>query len=414
MKKLPRLLSVLALCVLPSTARADVSLVDKDNGTLTVGGYARAALMVQDSNRLGLSDLINPDPVGGQSVGVVRLEWSSSIGERVTLDMHQRLAWRTPQLSGLAAQLGLSATEEPERSVDLSTNIVSTESLLLSHDIDRLAARIYLNRADLYLGRQAITWGNALVLPSTDLWSRFAQFELDTTEKPGVDGLRVLAGASSSTELEFVVIDRGSVDDLSGGVRATVYLDRSDVYVYAAKHWDALGVGGGFARDLETVSLRLDVHQPIPLAYDERDVAPLPRATLGVDHFRSKWNISGELHYNGAGAADSDEYVQNALGSPEYERGEVQLLGNVYAGVLWGYRPVEPLAFSLLGLVNVLDPSAVIAPSMMWTPMQDVELGIGGYIPVGAPPDTSGLLPQARSEFGNLPNSVYFQMAAYY
>ncbi|MFT6397583.1 MAG: hypothetical protein ACJAYU_002337 [Bradymonadia bacterium] len=404
----------LALVAVPSAAFADVSLLDKNNGTLTVGGYARTALMVQDSHRLGLSELINPEPTSGQSVGVVRLEWTSSIGERVTLDIHQRLSWRTPQTSGLAAQLGLGATAEPVRTVDLSTNIVSDESLLLAHDIDRLAARLYLNRVDLYIGRQAITWGNALMLPSTDLWSRFAQFELDTTEKPGVDAVRALAGVSDSTELEFVIVDRGAAEDVSGGVRATVYLDRSDVYVYAAKHWDALGVGGGFARDLDTVSLRLDVHQPVPLAFDERDTAPLPRATLGVDHFRSKWNVSGELHFNGAGAGDSDEYVQSAIESPEYERGEIQLLGTAYAGILWGYRPVEPISFSLLGLVNLLDPSAVLAPSMMWTPMQDVELGIGGYIPIGAAPNTSGLLPQARSEFGNLPNSVYFQMAAYY
>ena len=410
-----RWLATLAILTASGAAHADVSLVDKENGTLTLGGYARSVLMVQDTHRLDLPELIDPDQTSGLAAGILRMEWTSRIGDRLTLDAHHRLAWRAPQTGGIAAQTGLGVTAEPVRTVDLSTNLVSNETMLLSHDIDRLAARIYLNNADLYLGRQAISWGNALLLPSTDLWSRFGQFELDTTEKPGVDAARVLVGVSNSTELEFVLVDRGSVEDLSMGVRGTLYLDRSDVYALAAKNWHALNFGGGFARDFDTVSLRGDALLPFAITgLSNEEGFGGPRMTLGIDHFRTKWNVSGELHYNGAGAMDPDDYVENAVDNRVYNNSEVQLLGRVYAGLLFGVKPVEPFSFTLMTLTNVLDPSAVFAPAATWTPMQDVELSVGGYVPVGRPPVTEAILPNARSEFGSLPVSGYFQMAAYY
>lgn len=415
-----RWLAALVTLTVTSAAHADVSLVDKDNGTLTLGGYARTALMVEDAHRLELPDAVLPRATSGVGAGVLRLEWTAGFGERVVLDAHQRLAWRTPQSSGIAAAAGLGVTQAPDRTVDMSYDIVGEESLLLQHDIDRLALRFYAERADIYVGRQAISWGRALMLPSTDVWSRFGQFELDTTEKPGVDSVRVLTAPWDNAELEFVVVDRASdfdccpFWDLSGGVRASLYLDRSDVYLFAAKNWNALNFGGGFARDFETVSLRLDALMPWSIPELGREVEALPRATVGVDHFRTKWSISGELHYNGAGAFDVDDYAARLAGAPEYSRGEVQLLGVLYAGLLFGYRPVEPFALNLVTLANLTDGSLVAAPSASWAPMQDVELSLGGYVPFGEPPSTEAILPQARSEFGSLPVTGYFEMAVFY
>ena len=391
--------------------------MDGDNGAFSLGGYVRTVSGVQSYRRLELSPLLLPDPVVGQNVGIGRLEWSADVGQRVTLDLHQRVLFRVqnqdlPSFGATTAGVGVTAA--PSQNIDMRSVILDRDGLYAEHDIDRLTARIFLDQASLYVGRQAIAWGNTMLFSVSDIWTKFSPFEIDT-ERRGIDAIRAIIAPSLSWELDVVVADRGPLEDLGAGARFTFYRPRGDVFVGVAKSWQEVLFMGGFARDLDTVTLRLDAMLPVEWDVPGQDAGfAAPRATVGVDHFRDDWTLSAEYHFNGAGENDAADYADNVVNTPAFGRGEVYLMGTHYVGALASYKLTELATLSLAATMNLLDPSALIAPSFGWQLAQDVDLSFGAYVPVGAVPDSSGLVPSIQSEFGSAPLFVFGQLAAYY
>ena len=413
----PRHLGVLVatfVALTGASARADVTLVDRDHGGLTLGGYVRAVESVQSWRRIDLADLVLSDPLVGQTAGVARLEWTAQAGELLTLDLHQRIALTTSSQSNDLLELGgvgVGVSRRPERNVDLSTDLIDGNGLRAEHDIDRLSARLYLRHVDLYVGRQAVGWGSAVLFAVADLWTQFSPFELDTAEKAGVDAVRAIAAPTDNVELEAIVVDRGAVEDIGVGVRTTLYRPRGDVWFAAAKSWQEVLAMGGWSRDLSTVTLRGDA--VLPLDYDSVELQA-PRVTVGLDYFRERGFVTVEYHLDGEGAVTPEGYADRAA-SAQVARGEVYLLGRHYVGVTAGIKPTSPTTLALTTLVNVADPSAVFAPSFLWQAGEAVDLTLGAYVPVGATPKLAAPLGVSiESELGSAPVTVYGGLALYY
>lgn len=409
-------LVVLCAAILaPSSAAADVVLVEKEGGSFTLGGYVRSTSGVQTFEHWRIADDLLDEAAFGSNVGVGRLEWTGTVGDRLTVDLHQRVLWRVQAENAaiFGTGLGVGVSRPPDGNVDLSTVLIDTGQTYAEHDIDRLSLRIYLDRADLYIGRQAIGWGNALLFPVADVWTRFSPFELDTAEKRGVDALRVILAPSYDWELEFVAVDRGAAEDIGAGVRATFYRPHGDVYVASAKTYNEVFWAGGWARDMERITFRGEAMLPLQWGDDGASLE-LPRATLGIDHFRDDWIVSAEAHFNGAGETHAEDYVANAGSADVYQRAEVYLLGRYYAGGTVAYTPTELTSIGVGAMMNLSDPSAILTPTFAWQVAQDVEFGLGGFIPIGAQPEVELILPRIRSEFGSAPYFAYANLAAYY
>lgn len=403
-------------------AHADVPLIERDGGSFVLGGYVRTLAGVQTYEHWEGLDALVPDSVFGQGAGVARLEWTGTVGDRLTLDLHQRLLFRAESrsLAGFDSGLGVGVSEPPEANLDLRTVLLEAGGdgggrTYAEHDIDRLSVRVYLDRADLTVGRQAVAWGNSLLFPVADVWTRFSPFELDTMERRGVDGFRVLASPGSRWELDGVAVDRGAFEDLGVGVRGTRYGARSDVWLGAAKTWEEVFAAGGWARDLGKATVRGEAMVPLGYGAESGDSGAepgLPRATVGVDHYRSRLALSGELHFSGAGAAPDGDYAAHVAGSAPHARREVYLLGRYYAGASASWEATPVVRLSLASLVNLGDPSAILTPSLSWQAADDVELGLGGFVPIGANPVVDLANPRLRSEFGSAPYFVYGQLVA--
>lgn len=426
--------TVVAFAVAP--ARADVTLVDRDHGGLTLGGYVRAVESVQSWRRIDLADLVLSDPIVGQTAGVARLEWTAQAGDRLTLDLHQRIALTTSSQSNELLELGgvgVGVSRRPERNVDLSTDLIDGDGLRAEHDIDRLSARLYLRHVDLYVGRQAVGWGSAVLFAVADLWTQFSPFELDTAEKAGVDAVRAIAAPTDNVEIEAIVVDRGDLEDIGLGVRTTLYRPHGDVWFAAAKSWTEVLAMGGWSRDLSTVTLRGDAVLPLDYysrrgdsrsgdsrsgesAEESRAAVELqaPRVTVGLDYFRERGFVTVEYHVDAEGAVTPEGYADRAA-SAQVARGEVYLLGRHYVGVSGGIKPTSPTTLALTTLVNVADPSAVFAPSFLWQAGEAVDLTLGAYVPVGATPTLAAPLGVSiESELGSAPVTFYGGIALYY
>jgi hypothetical protein len=403
-----------ALCIVavPATTRASISLITWDEATsgLELSGYAWTLGGYQ---HLGYETPPGLADQRGLNTDVVRFEWSADLGEVVTLRVHNEFLWRLDSSgagSGIAPQLGLESTRQPDRLLDLESEILDEQGIRFTHDVDRLAMDVYTRAVDLTIGRQGITWGRTLLFPVADLWSRFSPFELNTQDKPGIDAVRALFYPSPTSEIDVVVADRGSLEDLSGGVRGAFSLGRTDVFVAGGKFWNELALTSGVTHVIDRVKLRAEAALPWNL---DDEALKRPRATAGLEYYTGDVTLGAEYHFNGAGASSASGYLETAS-SEVFQRGETYFLGRHYAGLIASYQGFEQLALELVGLGNLVDPSLLVAPSITYEIAQNTEAGIGAYVTAGDSPDLTAVPSSLQSEFGTYGNFYFFRLAAYF
>ena len=312
--------SVAGVLLAPTALVAQLAVVEWDGGRLDLGGYARSLVAVHDRG-YDLGDGNERSAFAGQ---VVRLAWTATGDDGGwVLEVHDRVQARITSAPSAGAVVGFGVSAVPDRSVDLETTLVEEARFRVWHDLDRLALTLYTDDVDVTVGRQAITWGQSSLFPVADLWSRFSPFELDTEEKPGIDAVRVLAYPGEGVEVDAVIADRGSLDHLSAGARATWSLAEGDLWVGAGKFWrEVIGLVGG-ALLLDEVKLRAEAAVPWQLddEYGGGDEGlAAPRVTAGVDWIAGRWVVSGELHFNGIGADDASEYLALLASDPRIAR----------------------------------------------------------------------------------------------
>ncbi len=408
-----------ALYAMPASGGLDAAVEpvgDSDSDAsarLQLGGYARTLAGVQQLRYQRAPDAgTDPPDHLGLSATVLRIEWKVALGDRLSAEAHQRVFLRmsSESLALGGSRLGLGASVAPRRTVDLRLVAYDEDRLLLEHDMDRLVLRANLGLVDVFLGRQAITWGTGELFPVADLWTTYSPFELDTSQKRGVDGLRVLFSRSRAWEVEAVVADRGTLADLSAGLRVATYREHVDVYVALAKQWRELLAFAGAAATAGSFKLRVEAAEPYDL--DQRDFAP-PRLSLATDWLHSSFTLTLEAHYNGTGVRQADQYLTHLATSPALAHGESYLLGRLYTGLAASWKISELFQLSMSGICNIQDPSVLVAAAFTWRLVQETELalgmfqGIGRRLVVGDPPTM-------RSEFGSYGGLFYLALASYF
>lgn len=397
-----------SLLAVPASAAGQITLFDHQDRSLGLSGYVRALTGVHDQG----FDVPGASRRSGFHGEVVRLKWQLRSGSWV-VDAHNRLQARVASGGGGTPVAGFGVSRTPARSVDLRSDLVSAAGIDVWHDIDRLSLTVYTPAADLTLGRQPITWGVSAIFPVADLWAQFSPFELDTEEKPGIDAVRALFYPAERLEVDAVVADRGSLEDLSAGVRATLGLSSADVWMGAGKLWSQIMAMGGITVLLDEVRLRVEAVLPWELER-EGDALDDPRVTLGADWIRGRLALTGEYHFNGLGAADPAGYLER-LGSESFGRGESYYLGRHYLGAGASWAPDEQgrLHLALSALVNADDGSAAFTPTLSWDAGPATSLSAGSLISVGQKP---ALVPPAglRSEFGAYGRLWFTRLSVYF
>jgi hypothetical protein len=243
-----------------------------------------------------------------------------------------------------------------------------------------------------------------------DLWAPFSPFELDTEEKPGSDAVRVLSYPGRGLELDAVAAARGTAEDWSLGLRATVDLPTADLYAAAGKFWNQLMALGGITYVLDRMKVRAEAAVPYDLDLDEWERL---RVTAGVDWLSARLSLTAEYHLNGIGADDPAGYLA-ALTDPRLRRGESYYLGRHYLGAALGYRADEEarLTLALSALWNVEDGSVMGTPILSYDFGQTTSVSLGALQSFGSTPT---LVPPAlRSEFGTYGDLWFTRVSVYF
>lgn len=401
---------VLVLAMGPS-ARSEALRWQGDWGRLDLGGYVRMLEGMVLPRLEGVED----DALGLHGA-IVRLAWRFDLGSGATVEIHDRLqhqAVTDPPAAGQGGQaspMGIGVSTAPVRTVDLSTTLVDTRTQRLEHDIDRLALRLDFDGADVAVGRQAITWGRTLLFQVADLWAAMSPFDLDTSEKRGIDAIRVISSLGPAVEIEGVVADRGSLDNLSGGVGATFYLDDADLWFGAARAWDQALLLAGISAEAGSYKLRAEGAWP----YDESEERlGRVRATLGADWLHPRAMVTVEVHHNGMGAGDPDGYGAQVSGRHQL-RGETVFLGRWYAGLAGTWRAQEIWTLSMSLMTNLDDQSGIGTLRVGYDPYQDVTVALGALGSYGERPKLTGDTVALPSEFGAYGHLVYGEIAWFF
>lgn len=409
-----RVFALLAVIASAVPAWGASLIAEDENGTLTLSGYVRTLAGLRQLS-FELAPGIPPSAVKdhfGLSSTVLRLEWKVSLGDHVTAEVHQRAFLRvySETLKFGGEKMGLGASVVPSRSIDLRSVPFNDDRLLLEHDIDRFAVRARLGDFDVTIGRQAITWGVAELFTVADLWTNFSPFELDTTQKRGVDALRALYSRDQSLEIEAVIADRGTLEDLSGGLRVATYGSVADFYFALAKQWREILAFAGVSATVGAFKLRAEAAEPFDL--DRVSFSP-PRVSMGADWLHPSFTLSLEGHYNGTGVLRSSQYLTHYTSSPALAHGESYLLGRWYAGASAIWKVSELLQLSFAVFCNLQDPSAAVAGGITYQINQGTELSIGAFQGIGKSPLINDQL-VVRSELGSAGGMYYLTLSSFF
>ena len=394
----------------PFPAAGQITVVESDALRIDLSGYVQT---VSGSFRgSGVLD----QGWSGLHGAVGRVAWNGQVGERFFFEVHDRFLYQVGSGAGAGAA-GLGVTVIPGRAFDLESTLLEGEDVRLWHDLDRLSVTAYTGFADVTVGRQAITWGNAALFPVADLWGRFSPFELDTQQKPGVDAVRALAYPGEGRELDLVVADGGEGESVSAAARLTSTRSWGDVTVGGGKFWEQAILLGGVTWSRETTNLR--VEGALPWNLDD-DALEDPRLTLGADGLGVRWSWTVELHLNGIGTDRTQEY-QALLTGEAFARGESYFIGRHYAGGMLSWSPDVENRLRLTGVLhaNLDDGSTVWFPSASYDLGQSSRLVLGGLVGAGPSPAPSGIpgmagIPRLRSEFGSYGRFGYLQLAVFF
>ncbi|MBN1608896.1 MAG: hypothetical protein JW940_19875 [Polyangiaceae bacterium] len=409
--------SLLAVVTCSGEASA---LYEDDDGALTL-----------DANFRNMTALVLPraslGPSGRDSAGL------NASALRLTAD-GAPAAWFSYELHAVQDMSMVTAPEALEglsfaapetqryRLAELSSTWIADPNVRARLWIDRASVKYRLGRADIELGRQAITFGKAHFWNPLDVFLPFDARQFDREYKLGVDALRVDVPIGLTSGLNLIAAP-GRVDGArvtarswygsAALVHAFTNVADYDLALQAGKIYGGTQFGGGVAGQIGPIDVRGEATY-VRTLHERADRVPLPNhwvavAGLGLT-FDSSLTLDAEYLYNGAGDDDS---LTAALARVSAGR-SLQMSEHV-AGALVSYDLLPILTGSAATLVSLSDGSFVVQPGLTYSVSDESDLLAGALVAFGKRPRSgAGLVPELRSEFGTYPNVGYAQYRCYF
>lgn len=289
------------------------------------------------------------------------------------------------------------------------------------HELDRAFAAMYLGRAEVTVGRQAVGWGRGVLFGAVDLFAPFSPLESDREWRRGIDALRANIPLTDLISLDMVAAVGESLDASSFVGRLRGYVgDVDGELIFGKRYKDVV-----YAATVSSPAYDAEVHGEIAL-FKTPEASP-DGGTFGKDDLIAKVVIGGsysldvgsellliaEYHFSGFGVSEIEKAgtrLEDETFRERYLRGDTQILGR-HAGAVqasYGIAGVTPL--SVFWIFSPVDGSGVLTPAVSWIFSDNVTLVASAYFPYGAEPKGG----EIKSEYGGTPISGLVQIRFYY
>ena len=428
MSPLPRCF-LFALC----WPAAVLAVVEIGHNTVTIDGSLRGTTVATQNYDQplvwgrgnasdGQSDLALRLVISGQPSRL--LKWNVHVVQRMTLNTTENAT------VGSSTLLGTSGTRIPYRAVDTRWKWGAADDVNAWAYLDRANIELTLRRADLAIGRQAITFGKAYFWNPLDVFLAFGSTQFDRDYKAGVDALRVDAPLGDLSGLTIVgvpvrVEEKGSqMEEQSFWYRsallARLYGNRRawDLALQGGKILGGYQLGGAVAGELGTVEVRGE--GAWFASQDANAAAGLSPTLLIEDHFSIVAGV-GRSFVGGDLQLQTEYFYNGAARGPRGDRlalvlaGRLQHLNRHLLGIVGTYRLHPLLSGSLAALWGASDGSWLVQPGLSYSAADEVELIAGAAIARGRRPRGKDLRAfRLRSEFGSYPNYYYLETKLYF
>lgn len=412
------LTAALALALAPQAAAS--SELQAGPLHLRLSGFLLSTSMV------GIAPASGALPRSDLALSVLRLRpvAEANLRDAVRLEV----GWDVLPVLGQGAFVQRLAVAPPNRLRlrDLDAVRFDGESFDVQHNLDRLLLSTRIGAVDVRIGRQAIGFGGARLLPTADLFGPFGPGSIATEFKRGVDALRLTLPIGDRLEVEaYAVAHRPATEGEAAdvGMRDGVYVLRvfasvPDVldasllagisYRRPTLAWALNGDLGGAGVYLEGSARWLD---DAKAALGDADGKLQLRATLGADRqWSSDTRTLVEVSWQSTGAKDAEGLLA-AFGRLPVAVGDAFLVGRLHAAAMvaqpfWDLHNVQ-----LAAIWNLSDGSGLLMPGVTLSVADNVTLAVGGLLPVGKRPLVGfGGFGLPRSEFGSSPFLAYVDL----
>lgn len=307
------------------------------------------------------------------------------------------------------------------RITDFKDTLYTTPDGILSfpHSFDRLNVTFSLPFMDIFVGRQAISFGAAKFLNPTDVFSPLSFQDINREEKVGVDAVRVKFPIGEMSELDagYLFGSDGRFSKSAAFLRAKFALWETDFTLMLVEYQYNLLAGLSIERAIGGAGVWLEAAYTADGVLEGRKSNDDNfRLSAGADYNFADANLVlfGEYHYSMIGELYPSKYLANAIDTAAYRDSGVYLLGQHYLAVGFSWEIVPLLNGSFQTLVNLTDGSLLISPRLEYSVADDLFWDVGASIGAGATARKGFLLPVPRSEFGLYPYTVYTAMRLYF
>lgn len=320
----------------------------------------------------------------------LRLELTGALTEALALD----LQYDNEVLFGSylrTEQFQIRKEQAPVQYWKLESTYADSSSYYAHHRLYRGAVTFSAGDADLHLGRQRIAWGTGRFWSPLDILNPFSPVQIEREERVGVDAALFEYKLGALTRLGVVYAPQHTSGQSSS---AFLWHDNRagvDYSIIAGRFARERIAGTDVATQLGEAGLRAEFVQT-----QRDDGKQYARVLLGVDYaFANTLTLSGELYYNGAGAADRSAYDFAALFS-----GKIQNVGRKYIGAYGSYELTPLFKWTNYLVINLGDRSSFFSPSFNYSLRSNLDLTFGAQWFRGA----------TGAEYGRFNDAYYAQV----
>lgn len=274
--------------------------------------------------------------------------------------------------------------------------------------VDRANITLRFSRFDIRVGRQAISLGTTYFWNPIDLLTNFSPYEFDRDYKPGVDAAKI---DMTLGEFSGIGLLYAAGKDFDFNKSALLFRPYTNIF-----NFDLSMTTGWYRRDgFFGFDFSGEVGPGIGLRgemayFATHEESDFIQVVVGGEYrFKNSFYLSGEYFFNGFGTPHTSRYLSKIL-SDRILEGDLYNISCHYLGFIGTYEITPLLTASLATIVNLIDGSTLIDPTVIYSLSDNAEFVAGMVIGVGDEPR----FPELRSEFGAYPIYTFVQLKYYF
>ncbi|APF18814.1 hypothetical protein Calab_3183 [Caldithrix abyssi DSM 13497] len=293
--------------------------------------------------------------------------------------------------------------------IDLGQKVIDSGAWFSYLELDRLYLDYAAEKWQFTAGRQRIAWGTSLVWNVIDLFNPLSILDFDYEERPGSDALRFQYFTGSLSRLEVAYQPARSPQEQTFALLCATHYGEYDFYFLAGSQNKRKTLGMAWAGYVKDAGFRGEIRWSEALYKSGKQPPPIPffpsltdnkknmlQMVLSADYaFSNSFYVHTEALYNRSGL------TQNA-GLYQTQAQQLGLLTvsrwSLFQEFAYDLHPLVRL--DVFALFNPNDRSYLIAPSVSWSALTNLDLYLIGFFSGG----------NALSEFGSFGRAAFCRL----